>query len=108
MWDQYHHLQLMELHSTLPYFPVGDISYQSVRHGLVRLDREPQGLVVGSALHVRDRDLGEVVDPERRREVSGVGENDAEGGADGAHLHADEGALAVLQVKDENNQLHQG
>ena len=75
------------------------ISYQSVWHGMVRLDREPQGLIVGSALHVGDRDLGEVVDPERRREVSGVGQDNAEGGADGAHLHPDEGALAALETK---------
>lgn len=67
---------------------------------MVGLDSEPEGLIVGATLDVGDRDLGEVVDPERRREVSGVGQDDAEGSADGAHLHADEGALAVLEMNN--------
>jgi hypothetical protein len=62
------------------------------------LDGEPERLVVDAALDVGDGDLGEVVDPEGRRKVSGVGQDDAEGGTDCAHLHPDEDALATLSL----------
>ena len=64
----------------------------------MRFDGQSKRLVVGSALNVGDWDLGEVVDPERRRKISGVCQDDAERCPDRAHLHAEKSALAALKI----------
>lgn len=64
----------------------------------MRFNGQPKRLVVGSALNVWNRDLREVIDSEGRRKISGIGQDDAERGANRAHLHANEGALATLKL----------